>query len=71
MDVFRRNQRELAPHIIQRVGDIKSKAQELYDLLDQPVNADGEPNDTDPRCIATAKTNLEQSVLWAIKGLTA
>lgn len=71
MDVFRQEFAPVAPEVLEYISTIKQKAQELYDLMDRPVNSDGQENRTDPRCIATAKTHLETSVMWAVKGLTA
>lgn len=48
------------------VEKLKEKAADLYDLLT-------EFSPTTPealRCFAVAKTNLEESVMWAIKGVS-
>jgi len=46
------------------INDIKSAAGELYDLL---LRTDRE---YDARCGHLARTRLEESVLWAVKGIT-
>lgn len=61
-DVFRKNYTELSALQKSDVASVKDKAQELYDLLDKVA--------ADPRSIAVAKTNLEQSIMWAVKGIT-
>lgn len=62
MSVFRQEYRELTEEEKQRVLDIKTKAEELYELFDAS---------TSPREMALAKTKLEESVMWAVKGVTA
>ena len=42
---------------------IKHKAEELLNAIETAAYAD-------KRMIAIAKTNLEQSVMWAVKGVT-
>lgn len=64
-NVFRSVYRELSDEEKAAINEIKDRAQALWDALNAaiPVGADG-------RQIALAKTNLEQSVMWATKALT-
>ena len=59
-DVFRKTYRDLTKEEISLMNDIKDKAQELHELLDFIPNREG----------ALAKTNLEQCIMWAVKGIT-
>jgi hypothetical protein len=60
-DRFRRSYRQLSEEEIALVGQIKEKAGELAVLLEQV----GEP-----RTRALSHTKLEESVMWAVKGVT-
>lgn len=48
------------------VQNIKTQAEELYEVFDEAFKV--YPNS--PRELALAKTNLEQAVMWAVKGVT-
>jgi hypothetical protein len=63
-DIFKKTYKELTPEMKAFLDKLKEKAQELYDVIDKG----GTPNNG--REIALAKTNLEQSIMWAVKGLT-
>lgn len=63
-NVFRSVYRELNQEEKERLEVIKTKAQELYELF-APLT----PNN-DLRQLALAKTKLEESVMWAVKGIT-
>lgn len=63
-DVFRQTFRELSESEKQRMAELKAKAQELYDMMELMMHSDN------GRELALAKTNLEQAVMWAIKGHT-
>lgn len=65
-DTFRKEYTKLTDGQKEYMAKIKEKASEL-ELLFNEVNM--LPNAG--REIAIAKTNLEQSIMWAIKGLTA
>jgi len=60
-DVFKKTYRTLTLSEATLCEDIKEQAQELYNLFDQSIAN---------REMALAKTNLEQSVMWAIKAIT-
>lgn len=63
--VFRPEYRELTPQEKQLVDVIKGQASILHTLITQSVS-----EGADPRCGATAKTKLEESIMWAVKGIT-
>lgn len=62
-DVFIRNYSPLNEDQKRDMDWIKHKAEEL-------LNAINAPNYADSRKIAIARTNLEQAVMWAVKGVT-
>jgi hypothetical protein len=64
-DVFRKSYKPVSVEMSSFVIKLKEKAEELYALLDDAGTPDN------GREIALAKTNLEQSIMWAVKGLTA
>lgn len=64
-DVFRQNRIVLSEGRAEMLTELKKKYQELYDY----INLVTDPN-TDMRHISLALTNLEQSCMWAVKGLT-
>jgi len=66
-NVFRPEYRELTEEERMRVDDIKIKAQELYDLVEGAIQRTPSP---EGRYISLAKTSLEESVMWAVKGIT-
>ena len=66
-DIFRKVYSPVSEEKKAIVAKVKDKAQELYDILidaDTVANADG-------RGLAIAKTELETSIMWAVKALTA
>lgn len=64
-DPFRRQYRELTPEEQFRVATIKDGASSLLGVIEAAVKEGAEP-----RCIALAKTKLEEAVFWATKGVT-
>lgn len=65
-DVFRKTYKQLEQKTKDDIFMIKTKAEELMAEFDAiSVN-----QSIDPRSMALAKTNLEQSVMWAIKAIT-
>lgn len=62
-DIFRKEYKILSDSAKSRISQIKDDAQKLWQSIDWAV-------ETDPRMIALAKTNLEQAVMWAVKGIT-
>lgn len=67
-DTFRKVYTELNEAQQASVVSTKDKAQELLDLLNSFVPVDERSERS--RCMAIARTNLEQSIMWAVKGLT-
>lgn len=59
-NVFRKQYRALTEMEKNHVDAVKVAAEILHHLLDRG----------DPRCVAIAKTKLEECVMWATKGLT-
>lgn len=70
MDIFHKDQSvPLTDVQTAAVLEIKGAAEALYDIL-RKHGAIGERSDK-ARCINLAATNLEQSVMWAVKGVTS
>lgn len=61
-NVFRPDYRELSDDEKQLVSDLKDKANELFLIIDGVLGQGRE--------LAIAKTKLEESVMWAVKGIT-
>lgn len=67
-NVFRPAHRDLTEEDKDLVAKVKDSAFELYKLY---LQAEGKPLiGTNARYVALAKTNLEESVMWAVKGIT-
>jgi len=65
MDTFRKEQKELSDNQEIDVKAIKELAENLERGLETI-----QTHDADPRCVAVAKTKLEECVMWAVKGIT-
>jgi len=65
-DTFRKEYKQLDPLQKDSILMIKEKAEELLDTFES-LNAN---MSIDARSMALAKTNLEQSVMWAVKAIT-
>ena len=65
-DVFRKEYKTLSGEIKDDIFVIKSKAENLLYEFDAMALRE----ETDKRCLALAKTNLEQAVMWAVKAIT-
>lgn len=61
-DVFRKEYKALTELQKASMAEVKDQAQILWDLFDSCPG--------DPRMKAVAKTNLEQAVMWIVKGIT-
>ena len=71
-DIFRRKFGPLTPRAKANIDAIKAAAEGLYAAIDRSyaeARAAEEPND--PRHQAIARTNLEATVMFAVKGLTS
>ena len=62
MDTFRKEYKELTPEVTLAMGAMKVFAQSLLDFIDEKVPAGREKS--------LAVTKLEESIMWAVKGLT-
>lgn len=67
-DTFRKEYTPLTDEQKAQMGAIKDKAQELLDLFNAAVPP-GEQSERS-RCMALGRTNLEQAIMWAVKGVT-
>lgn len=63
-DVFRPQYKELTPEIKELIFILKAQAYIVYCTI---VNG---TNPSNMRELALAKTHLEESIMWAVKGLT-
>jgi hypothetical protein len=63
--IFRQSYRALTDDEKSLMGQIKDAAQSLYELF--PKTEDGRAKD---RETSLAVTKLEESVMWAVKGIT-
>ena len=69
-DIFRPTYRDLTDQEKGQIDAIKTTAEKLYDLMSYWI---AQPGYMLPpgRGLSLAKTKLEESVMWAVKGLTA
>lgn len=61
-DVFRKTYKTQTGQTLSQMEAIKDKAAELYQLIEE--------SKADPRSTSLAKTKLEESIMWVIKGMT-
>jgi len=66
-NIFRPVYRELNEEEKKDLKDLKDKAQDLYLLIENIVQ---ENPSTKGRYVSLAKTKLEESIMWAVKGIT-
>ena len=66
-DVFRQIYTPLTEQQKTATCDLKSKFQELHAFISDAAH---DIPTTDQRMISIALTNLEQSAMWAVKGIT-
>lgn len=66
-DTFRKEFTPNSPETVDWMMEVKEKAEVLLNAIDKPRAGNFAGN----REIALAKTNLEQAVMWAVKGITA
>jgi hypothetical protein len=66
-DVFHPVFRELTANQKDAIAAIKETAAKLYAMYDRALSEDAA---NAPREIALSKTKLEESVMWAVKGIT-
>ncbi len=65
-DTFRKEYKELSAEVKDDMFVFKSKAEALLHEFDSANLRE----ETDKRCMALAKTKLEESIMWAIKSIT-
>ncbi len=65
-DIFRKEYTNLDPQSKDDIFVFKFKAEQLLAEFDIALCRDS----TDKRCMALAKTNLEQAIMWAVKSIT-
>lgn len=65
-DTFRKEYKELSELTKQQIHGIKCNAE----ILLQTFDLASEGNECDKRCMALAKTKLEESIMWACKAIT-
>lgn len=68
MDVFRKDYGTLTDKQKDAVLDLKTVAQGLLTVMN--VSVPSEERSERSRCMAIARTNLEQAIMWAVKGVT-
>lgn len=68
MDIFRKNYTTLTYEQEVQMNMIKDRAVLLLDEMNNAVPQDERSERS--RCMAIARTNLEQAVMWAVKGVT-
>ncbi len=68
-DTFRKEYKPLTDEQKTQMADVKAAADNLLDIMNQIVP--GEERSERSRCLAIARTNLEQAVMWAVKGITS
>ncbi len=71
--VFRKVYRELSDEEKAKVESVKDAAETLYALFAPVIIDDGKglAGKSDSREMSLARTKLEESVMWAVKSLTA
>lgn len=67
-DTFRKEYTPLTDDQKTQMAQVKDKAQELLDLLN--IIVPQEERSERSRCMAVARTNLETTIMWAVKGIT-
>lgn len=65
-DIFRKEYRQLSGEVKDDIYAFKCKAEALLNEFDLANLRD----ETDKRCMALAKTKLEESIMWAVKAIT-
>jgi hypothetical protein len=68
MDTFRKEYTPLTDEQKTQMDNIKNYADMLLDEMNKSVPVDERSERS--RCMAIARTNLEQAIMWAVKGVT-
>lgn len=69
-DIFRRKRTNLSTEQLLKIDLIKCEAEKLLIAMTLPSATVEQKFMTDLRCLSIAKTKLEESVMWAIKGFS-
>lgn len=69
MDTFRKEYKPLTDEQKAQMNNIKDRAVLVLDEMNAAVPADERSERS--RCMAIARTNLEQAIMWAVKGVTS
>jgi hypothetical protein len=69
MDTFRKEYKSLTDEQKAQMNNIKDRAVLVLDEMNAAVPADERSERS--RCMAIARTNLEQAIMWAVKGVTS
>lgn len=69
-DVFRQEYKELNGYVKDTIYLFKARAENLLHEFNIAEDAEADLCEVDKRCMALAKTNLEQAVMWAVKAIT-
>jgi len=67
-DTFRRVYTELNDEQKEHMAKIKDMADQLLEAFNNAVPVDERSERS--RCMAVARTNLETTIMWAVKGIT-
>ena len=65
-DTFRKEYKDLHEAVKEHIKNIKIYAEDLENILNKTEAI----CEYDKRCMALAKTNLEQAIMWAVKAIT-
>ncbi len=68
-NTFRTTYRELTPYYQSQIDGLKESAQALWDLMAQ-AELDNGHRPGASRHLSLARTRLEESIMWAVKGMT-
>lgn len=74
VDIFRKTYKPLNEDEKREIDSIKDLAQEMYEIIDMVSTVtlgDTKEKAYDQRALALAKTKLEESVMWAVKGISS
>lgn len=67
-DTFHKKQYPLSDVQKKYIERIKNEAEILLSIMDDVIHPDDRSERS--RCMNIARTNLEQSIMWAVKGIT-
>jgi hypothetical protein len=69
-DTFRKIYTPLTEEQKEQMNNIKDKAQDLLDLFNDAISPSEFGRGEKTRLMAIARTNLEQTIMWAVKAVT-